>query len=106
MRKVVVADGDRVRVAGCQQQQDLRLKRIGVLELVHENVREAPLKPAADRRVAADEIARMRGTQTQPNRVVTIQGDRDIEFKVLQKVMYTLGQNGYENISLAVLQKS
>jgi len=53
-----------------------------------------------------DEIARMRGTQTPPNRVVTIQGDRDIEFKVLQKVMYTLGQNGYENISLAVLQKS
>lgn len=54
-----------------------------------------------------DEIARMRGTKSDPaSRTVTIQGDRDIEFKVLQKVMYTLGQNGYENISLAVLQKS
>lgn len=53
-----------------------------------------------------DEIARMRGAKSQAARTVTIQGDRDIEFKVLQKVMYTLGQNGYENISLAVLQKS
>jgi biopolymer transport protein ExbD len=53
-----------------------------------------------------DEIARMRGAKSEHARTVTIQGDRDIEFKVLQKVMYTLGQNGYENISLAVLQKS
>jgi biopolymer transport protein ExbD len=53
-----------------------------------------------------DEIARMRGAKPEASRTVTIQGDRDIEFKVLQKVMYTLGQNGYENISLAVLQKS
>ena len=52
-----------------------------------------------------DEIARLRGGKSE-GRTVTIQGDRDIEFKVLQKVMYTLGQNGYENISLAVLQKS
>jgi biopolymer transport protein ExbD len=53
-----------------------------------------------------DEIARLRGGKSEGARTVTIQGDRDIEFKVLQKVMYTLGQNGYENISLAVLQKS
>ena len=53
-----------------------------------------------------DEIARLRGSKSEAARTVTIQGDRDIEFKVLQKVMYTLGQNGYENISLAVLQKS
>jgi len=53
-----------------------------------------------------DEIARLRGSKPDSARTVTIQGDRDIEFKVLQKVMYTLGQNGYENISLAVLQKS
>src|SRR5262245_3413524 len=57
-------------------------------------------------RAQQDEIARMRGTQPEPARSVTIQGDRDIEFRVLQRVMYTLGQNGYENISLAVLQKS
>jgi len=53
-----------------------------------------------------DEIARLRGSKPDSVRTVTIQGDRNIEFKVLQKVMYTLGQNGYENISLAVLQKS
>jgi biopolymer transport protein ExbD len=53
-----------------------------------------------------DEIARLRGAEPAQHRVATIQGDRDIEFRVLQKVMYTLGQNGYENISLAVLQKS
>jgi biopolymer transport protein ExbD len=53
-----------------------------------------------------DEIARLRGTPGQAVHSVTIQGDRNIQFRVLQKVMYTLGQNGYENISLAVLQKS
>ena len=53
-----------------------------------------------------DEIARLRGVEPAQHRVATIQGDRNIEFRVLQKVMYTLGQNGYENISLAVLQKS
>jgi biopolymer transport protein ExbD len=53
-----------------------------------------------------DEIARLRGVKPTEHRVATIQGDRDIEFRVLQKVMYTLGQNGYENIALAVLQKS
>ena len=39
-------------------------------------------------------------------RAATIQGDKAIEFRVLQKVMYTLNQNGYESIALAVLQKS
>jgi biopolymer transport protein ExbD len=53
-----------------------------------------------------DQIARMRGGEPSQHRVATIQGDRNIEFRVLQKVMYTLGQNGYENIALAVLQKS
>jgi len=53
-----------------------------------------------------DQIARLRGTEPTQHRVATIQGDREIEFRVLQKVMYTLGRNGYENIALAVLQKS
>jgi biopolymer transport protein ExbD len=53
-----------------------------------------------------DEIARLRGATPSQDRVVTIQGDRDIEFRVLQKVMYTINQSGYENIALAVLQKS
>ena len=48
-----------VGIGGGEQQQDLRLQRIGVLELVDEDVREARLEAAADGRVAADEIARL-----------------------------------------------
>lgn len=36
---------------------------------------------------------------------VTIQGDKQIPFKLLQKVMYTCGQSEYSNIKLAVIQK-
>lgn len=39
-------------------------------------------------------------------RLVTIQGDQDIEFRLLQKVMYTINQSGYADIALAVLKKS
>jgi biopolymer transport protein ExbD len=53
-----------------------------------------------------DEIARMRGETKTEARAATIQGDRQIEFRVLQKVMYTLNQNGFENIALAVIPKS
>ncbi len=37
---------------------------------------------------------------------VTIQGDRDIEYSLLRKVMFTLSQRGYDNVSLAVLRKA
>ena len=57
-------------------------------------------------RARQDEIARLRGESAPASYNATIQGDRDIEFRVLQKVMYTLHQNGYESIALAVLQKS
>jgi biopolymer transport protein ExbD len=33
---------------------------------------------------------------------ITIQGDEDIPFEILKKVMYTCGQVGYNNILLAV----
>jgi biopolymer transport protein ExbD len=36
---------------------------------------------------------------------VTIQGDRSIEFKVLERVMYTLQANGYADIALAVVHQ-
>ena len=51
-----------------------------------------------------DEIAALRGSTEPQDEVVTIQGDRQIEFRVLQKVMYTLNYNGFENISLAVIR--
>jgi biopolymer transport protein ExbD len=53
-----------------------------------------------------DEIARLRGAEAPTELTATIQGDKDIQFRVLQRVMYTLGQNGYGNIALAVIQKS
>lgn len=37
---------------------------------------------------------------------VTIQGDRTIEYSLLRKVMFTLSQRGYDNVSLAVLRKA
>lgn len=37
---------------------------------------------------------------------VAIQGDRNIEFEILQRVMYTCNVGGYENVSLAVVGTS
>ena len=34
------------------------------------------------------------------------QGDAQIEFRLLQKVMYTLDRSGFPDIALAVLKKS
>ena len=53
-----------------------------------------------------DGIALRRGTMPQQTHIVTIQGDTDIEFRVLQKVMYTLDQGGFPDIALAVLKKA
>jgi len=36
---------------------------------------------------------------------VTIQGDKDLPFQLLKKVMYTCGQVGYNNMQLAVIKK-
>ncbi len=38
--------------------------------------------------------------------LVTIQGDRNMEYRVLRKVMITLGSNGFANVSLAVLRNT
>jgi biopolymer transport protein TolR len=65
--------------------------------------------PLASRLVAAraqqDEIARLQG-DTNPHHVATIQGDKEIEFRLLKRVMFTLNQSGYDDIALAVLQKT
>ena len=42
-----------------QEQEDFRLQRIGVLELVHEEATEAGLKVIADARVVANQVARV-----------------------------------------------
>jgi len=52
------------------------------------------------------EIAALKGGDADAGQPVTIQGDRRIEFRVLEKVMYTLQVNGYGDIALAVLRTS
>lgn len=97
---VVAIDGDEILIGS---------ERVTTLAqaLGDPNLEIAPLTAHLQAQIhRQDEIARLRGTEPVQHRIATIQGDRDIEFRVLQKVMYTLGQNGYENISLAVLQKS
>src|SRR5262249_38718541 len=47
------------RIVGGEQEKDLGLERIGVLELVDEEVGEALLQLVADSGIIADEIARL-----------------------------------------------
>lgn len=68
------------------------------------------IPPLAERVKAArdqmESLALQRGTMPEKSHLVTIQGDSDIEFRVLQKVMYTLDQGGFPDIALAVIKKA
>ncbi len=57
-------------------------------------------------RERATEIARLRGDDEEFAGKVAIQGDREIDFAILQRVMYTCSVSGYENIALAVIGTS
>jgi len=52
------------------------------------------------------EIAKLRGDEGEFRGKIAIQGDKDIDFAILQRVMYTCSHSGFEEISLAVLEKS
>jgi len=72
---------------------------------------EGLLLPALSRRLEEaaarrGELARLRGSAAETQALATIQGDRAMPFLVLQKLMYTLGQAGYDNVSLAVVRES
>ncbi len=41
-----------------------------------------------------------------PATKITIQGDQSIEFRLLEKVMYTCGAAGFDELALAVIQES
>ena len=58
-------------------------------------------------RLRHDQWQQMRGSDAHdaPMRV-TIQGDRTMPFLLLQRVMYTCNQSGFDDISLAVLRNS
>ncbi len=51
------------------------------------------------------DLARRRG-QDEAVGKVAIQGDRDISFEILERVMYTCNQSGFTDISLVVLGAS
>jgi len=51
-------------------------------------------------------IAMRRGEVLDESPKVAIQGDREIPFEILQRVMFTCNQSGYRDISLAVLGAS
>jgi len=71
---------------------------------------ELLIAPLATRLEAAraqmENIRRLQGSDSTGTRMVTIQGDENIEFRVLQKVMYTLNQSGFQDIALAVIKGS
>jgi biopolymer transport protein ExbD len=52
------------------------------------------------------DLAERSGRTEEPSARITIQGDRDMEFRVLQKVMFTCNQSGFDEISLAIVQGS
>jgi len=60
----------------------------------------------AEARAQIDDIDRRKGKTPAPTHLATIQGDSQIEFRLLQKVMYTLDRSGFPDIALAVLKKA
>ncbi|MBN1128643.1 MAG: biopolymer transporter ExbD [Chitinispirillaceae bacterium] len=56
------------------------------------------------RRSATQKISQYSTTMSFKGNVI-IQGDKRIRFRLLKKIMYTCGQQGYNNFSLAVRQK-
>jgi biopolymer transport protein ExbD len=58
----------------------------------------------AQRRAATEKISQY-STKMKFKGDVTIQGDKRIRFRLLKKIMYTCGQQGYNNFSLAVRKK-
>ncbi len=49
-------------------------------------------------------LARSRGEEEQWRGKVTIQGDRNMSFAVLQRVMFTCNQSGFDDVALAVIR--
>ena len=97
---VVAIDGDAIHVG-----DDVV---VSIADAVNaEGMEIAPLSARlAIERQKQNAFAASQGATKPPPRSATIQGDRQIEFRLLQKVMYTLNLGGYESIALAVLQNS
>jgi len=74
-------------------------KAIGSDDLLIEGLADR-LDAARDRAI---DIVERRGEEESFEGRVAIQGDREIEFAILQRVMYTCSFTGFEEISLAVI---
>ena len=61
---------------------------------------EAVLDDAREQQIA---LAARRGEDDDWEGAITIQGDRDMSFAVLQRVMFTCNQSGFADVALAVL---
>lgn len=97
---VVAIDRDAIIVAG---------ERVATVKeaIAGDDLLIAPLATRlAEARAQMDDLDRRKGKPPVTARLATIQGDADIEFRVLQKVMYTLDRNGFPDIALAVLKKA
>jgi len=85
-------------------------ERVATLEqaLAGDDLMIAPLaQHLAVARAQMDDLARRKGLDPEASpRLVTLQGDADVEFRVLQRVMYTLDQSGFPDIALAVLKRT
>ena len=57
-------------------------------------------------RAQMDDLDRRKGKAPAATHPATIQGDSEIEFRLLQRVMYTLDRSGFPDIALAVLKKA
>ena len=57
-----------------------------------------------DARARMEHLAELKGTVA-PEMKVTIQGDRGIEYQLLERVMFTCGEAGCDQLALAVLQE-
>lgn len=67
----------------------------------------APLAARLEQERTQMEALQQRQAGDRPStRLVTIQGDRDIEFQLLRKVMHTVNESGFEDVALAVLKRS
>jgi len=97
---VVAIDHDAIMLAG---------ERVATVHdaLATDELMIAPLaQRLTEARQQMDDLDQKKGMKRETARLATIQGDADIEFRVLQKVMYTLDRNGFPDIALAVLKKA
>ena len=96
---IVAIDGDAIRIG------DQQVAKVSEVNASSESEIPGLSERLKELRANPDQVAPSATAAVDP-RLVTIQGDRDIEYRLLRKVMVTLSRNGFENVSLAVLRNT